>query len=71
MSVSDVETIKSQALERLLELTTSPKPTYSVDGQSVSWGEYLKQLQETVRWCDEQIIREQGPYEIETRTVGG
>lgn len=71
MSVSDVETIKRQALERLLELTTSPKPTYSVDGQSVSWGDYLRQLQETISWCDEQIIREQGPYEIETRTVGG
>ena len=27
----------------------SPKPTYSIDGQSVSWGEYLKMLSEGIK----------------------
>ena len=71
MSATDIETIKSQAIERLTELTTDPKPTYSIDGQSVSWGEYLKQLQDLIAWCNAQINLEAGPYETETRTIGG
>lgn len=58
-----VATIKSAALARIAEITATPKPSYSIDGQSVSWGEYLQQLQGTVAWCDKQLAA-QSPFEI-------
>jgi hypothetical protein len=61
-----VATIKSQALARIAEITAAPKPSYSIDGQSVSWGDYLRQLQETVAWCDRQAAAE-SPIEIDTQ----
>jgi pyruvate-formate lyase-activating enzyme len=61
-----VATIKAQALERISEITAQPKPTYSIDGQSVSWGEYLLQLQETVAWCDAQANADD-PCEVVTQ----
>lgn len=60
--------IKSQALSNISAITTSPKPSYSIDGQSVSWGEYLRQLQETVKWCDQQLASEQ-PFEFSSQAV--
>jgi hypothetical protein len=50
-------TIKSQTLAMITELTANPKPTYNIDGQSVQWSDYLKQLQSTVLWCDQQIAK--------------
>lgn len=61
-----VATIKTQTLARIVEITAAPKPSYSIDGQSVSWGTYLKQLQETVQWCDAQLNSE-SPYEEATQ----
>ncbi len=55
--------IRQQTLERIEELTAQPKPSYTIDGQSVSWTEYLRQLQETVRWCETMIVA-QKPCEI-------
>jgi hypothetical protein len=54
---TDIErlaTIKAQALALIAEITAQPKPTYQIDGQNISWGEYLGQLQSTVQWCDQQ-----------------
>lgn len=61
-----IATIKSQTLERIAEITASPKPTYSVEGQSVSWGDYLGQLQRTVEWCNQQLSAEE-PFEVISR----
>lgn len=47
--------IRSQTLNIMVEITTSPKPDYSLDGQTVSWSEYLNRLQKTLDWCDEKI----------------
>lgn len=33
----------------------SPKPNYSIDGQSVSWGEYLKMLSTAIKETAELI----------------
>ena len=41
----------------IAELTANPKPSYNIDGQSVQWTDYLKQLRSTVEWCDQQIAR--------------
>jgi len=57
--------IRAQTLAMIDELTQSPKPTYSVENQSVSWETYLKQLQTTVTWCDQQRAAAD-PFEIRT-----
>lgn len=61
-----IQTIKSQTLATLEQITSSPKPSYSINGQSVSWGDYLRQLRETIEWCDKQLNAE-APYEIHSQ----
>lgn len=59
--------IKQQALARIAELTAEPKPSYTLDGQSVSWESYLAQLEATVAWCDARLAAE--PFEQRSRGV--
>ena len=61
-----IATIKSQTLDIIADITANPKPNYSVDGMSVSWGDYLTQLQATIKWCDEQAGAEE-PFEVQSR----
>jgi len=58
-----IQTIRSQALALIAEITAQPKPTYTIDGQSVAWADYLERLQKTVDWCDRQIADAE-PVEI-------
>ena len=44
--------IRTQTLTQLEQLRASPKPSYSIDGQNVSWTDYAKSLQQTIDWCD-------------------
>ena len=64
--LTQLTTIKTQALARIAEITASPKPSYSIDGQSVSWSDYLSQLRETVAWCDERLAGDD-PFEQATQ----
>ncbi len=64
--LEQIATIKSQTLARLVEITSQPKPSYDIDGQKVDWATYLKQLQATVAWCDEQLSTSE-PFEEATR----
>jgi hypothetical protein len=67
MSDADtIATIKTQTLAIIATITASPKPSYSIDGQSISWGEYLAQLQQTVAWCDSQAAGE-SPVELHSQ----
>ena len=59
-------TIKGQTLAMIAELTASPKPSYAIDGQSVSWAEYLDRLKRTVAWCNEQLAVED-PFEFQSQ----
>lgn len=61
-----LRTIRCQTLAIIEEITKSPKPTYALDGQSVSWETYLKQLQATVSWCNAQLAASE-PCEIRTQ----
>ena len=51
----------------IVQVTTKPKPNYEIDGQSVDWGDYLKQLSDQLKFLNNQIIDLEGPYEIETQ----
>ena len=44
MSSSQLQTIRTNILARIEEITASPKPNYSIDGQMVSWQSYLDSL---------------------------
>jgi hypothetical protein len=61
-----IATIKSQTLARIVEITSQPNPTYQIDGQLVSWGDYLSQLQRTIDWCNEKLAGET-PFEIRSQ----
>jgi hypothetical protein len=58
-----LETIKSLALAQLAELRAVPKPTYTLDGQAVSWESYVASLERTIDWCDQKLAA-LAPYEI-------
>ena len=59
-------TIRSSALAQLAELRETPKPTYTVDGQTVSWESYARSLQDTVDWCDTKLAGDE-PFEIHSQ----
>jgi len=61
-----IETIRTRTLQQLAELRTDPKPTYSIDGQKVSWDEYAHSLQDTIDWCDEKLAG-LDPFEVQSR----
>ena len=65
--LEQIAAIRSQTLAVLAELTAAPKPSYVIDGQTVSWNDYLVRLRETVDWCDRQLAAE--PFEFHTRGV--
>jgi len=64
--LEQIQTIKTQTLAILADLTANPKPTYYIDGQTVSWNDYLKSLQATVDWCERKLAGEE-PFEIHSR----
>jgi hypothetical protein len=63
-SLEQLKTIRLQTLARIAEITAEPKPSYSIDGQSVSWNDYLKTLRDTVAWCDRMMNAENPGCEI-------
>ena len=67
MSSTTIATIKTQALANIQAITANPKPSYSIDGQMVSWGDYLRTQTELVEWCDKQLA---GETPFEHHTVG-
>lgn len=64
--LTQVRTIKSQTLALLADLTANPRPSYTVDGQQVAWSEYLRQLLDTVDWCDRRL-RSEEPAEVQSQ----
>ena len=63
-----IEAIRRQTLTQLVELRAHPKPTYSIDGQLVSWTAYIRSLQDTVDWCDAKLLGLE-PFEIQSRAT--
>lgn len=63
---TSISTIKTQTLAVIAEITAQPKPTYQIDGQMISWGDYLSQLRNTVDWCNEKLAGET-PFEIRSQ----
>jgi hypothetical protein len=66
--LEQLQAIRTQTLSRIAEITASPKPSYSLDGQSVSWGDYLAKLRSTVDWCERKLAGEE-PFEVRSRGI--
>jgi hypothetical protein len=64
--LEQIAVIRRQTLALIAEITANPKPTYKIDGQAISWGDYLGQLQATVEWCDRQAAA-WAPREMRTQ----
>lgn len=53
--LENLQTARDNMGARLAEITTSPKPSYSIDGQAFSWTEYMQFLLDGIKSLDEQI----------------
>ena len=63
--LQQIQTVKTQALAVIADLTANPKPSYEIDGQRVSWNDYLANLRQTIDWCDTKLAAYE-PFEITT-----
>ena len=61
-----IATIRTLTLSQLEQLRADPKPSYSLDGQRVSWTEYIASLQQTVDWCDQKLA-DYEPFEYQSQ----
>ena len=66
----DLSTSLQSALEnvilQLTLITANPKPSYSIDGQSVSWESYYAMLLRSIDELRKQIQIQSGPFELRT-----
>ena len=67
-AAQNVQTAIDNVAAQLVEITANPKPTYSIDGQSVSWTEHYRALLQTFKdlVALQQMIG--GPFEV--RSIG-
>lgn len=68
--MTDLEYLQARKTAILLELSTltGEKPSYSIDGQSVSWTEYRRMLFEQLKTIND-LINMEDPFEFQTIAV--
>lgn len=66
---ASLQTAYEQVIARIVEVTASANPDYSIAGRSFSKGAYLAQLTQQLKSLKEAIAIESGPYEIRSRGV--
>ncbi len=66
--LQQIVTIRSQVLAAIAEITAHPKPSYTIDGQTVSWNSYLRHLRQTVDWCERKLASQQ-PVEVRSQAT--
>ena len=68
-TLENLEVARDNIAKLLADITASPKPSYSVDGQSVSWESYVSMLATNLEKINQLIIVAGGPYEAVTQAV--
>jgi len=64
MSVlTDLQAAREYMAAQLKDIVENPKPTYTVDGQTVKWTEHAAMLADKITTLDK-IINELEPYEV-------
>ncbi len=61
----ELQTALESLVDRFKDMCEKPKPTYSIDGQSVSWIELFKMLQDGIKELTELLVYFD-PVEIRT-----
>lgn len=59
----NLTTAKTNFAQQLADLSANPKPSYTVDGKSYQWGEYLKFLTDSMAAVNAAIVANEGPSE--------
>ena len=59
-----METIRDQILARIVEVTASPKPDYTEEGQTYKWSDYLAKLNKSLKDTNDEIERIESREEI-------
>lgn len=62
--LQNLQASRSNLITALVAATADPKPNYSINGQSVSWADYLKMLRSEISAMEQLIAAEDGPYEV-------
>jgi len=63
----DLATIRDNIVARLKDISENPKPSYVIDGQEIRWQEYFTSLMNALDKINEQIDRNDGPFEERTK----
>lgn len=63
-SAANLQTALDQISQLIVDVTASPKPDYSIDGVSYSWGSYLSMLLDKQQTLLQLIQQVSGPYEV-------
>lgn len=66
-NAENLQTALDNVAAQLADVTANPKPTYSVAGRSVSWGEHFNNLQKAYADLKNLLIQEQGPFMVRVR----
>jgi hypothetical protein len=65
-TLEQLQTIKANTLAQMAQVSAERKPSYTEDGQTFQWTEYLEHLQRRVDWCNQQLAAEE-PFEFPTQ----
>lgn len=65
--LASLQAAYSALAANLATVLASPQPNYSVDGESVSWADYVAMLTDKMRALKIQIQLEGGPFQIRSR----
>lgn len=63
----NLETARDNIAAIIAEITADPKPTYSLEGQSVSWESYLSMLLDKQEVLNKAIQQAGSPFQVTHR----
>jgi len=63
MAIADLQTALQNIDTAIVNMTANPKPSYSINGQAVQWGEFYSQLAKARQDIVNQLVLAQGPGE--------
>lgn len=62
-----LRTARDNYAAALAEISTNPKPSYSVDGQNMSWTEYQAFIVEKLMLLNQALSVADGPWQVKSR----
>lgn len=61
---TDLIAAKANIATIIKNITANPKPTYTENGRTISWNEYLSSLIQQSEAFDKMLQRSAGPFEV-------